>query len=202
VTLAAAAVLVASFLIGGIPFGVLVSRAFFGRDIREQGSGNIGAANALRTLGKGGAIAVLLLDALKGAAAVWLGRAVAGDALAGSAALLAVVGHCWSPFLRGRGGKGVATSFGAICALAWPAGLAFAGVWLSIVIVSGYASVASLTASIAMGPALGLVLGSPGWTYGVASAAIIIYKHRENLGRLRAGTENVLPLFGRGKSKA
>jgi glycerol-3-phosphate acyltransferase PlsY len=202
VILAAVGVLVAAFGIGAIPFGVLVSRAFFRRDIRSEGSGNIGAANALRTLGKRGAIAVLVLDALKGAGAVWLGRGIGGDDLAAAAALLAVAGHCFSPFLGFRGGKGVATSFGAILALAWPAGLAFAAIWLAVVMATGYSSAGSMLASIGAAPALGLAIGSPGWAYGGAAAAIIIVKHRANIARLRAGTESVLPLFGRGKSKA
>jgi glycerol-3-phosphate acyltransferase PlsY len=203
VILADAGVLVAAFCIGAIPFGVLVSRAFFRRDIRSQGSGNIGAANALRTLGKRGAVAVLALDALKGAIAVWLGRSVGGgDELAAAAALLAVAGHCFSPFLGFRGGKGVATSFGAILALAWPAGLAFAAIWLAVVMATGYSSAGSILASIGAAPALGLLIGSAGWAYGGAAAAIVIVKHRENIARLRAGTESVLPLFGRGKSKA
>ena len=201
-TLISAAVLVAAFAIGSIPFGVVVSRLFFRRDIRSEGSGNIGAANALRTLGKRGAVAVLVLDALKGAAAVWLGRSAGGDTVAAIAAGLAVLGHCYSPFLRLNGGKGVATSFGAVLALAWPAGVAFAAVWLAIVMASGYSSAGSLAASIAMIPALSLLMGSAGAAYGTISSVIIIYKHRENIARLRAGTESVLPLFGRGKSKA
>jgi glycerol-3-phosphate acyltransferase PlsY len=202
VILARLGVLAASFAIGAIPFGVVISRLFFRRDIRSEGSGNIGAANALRTLGKRGAIAVLLLDALKGASAVWLGRAAGGDLLAASAALLAVVGHCYSPFLGFRGGKGVATSFGAILALAWPAGVAFAAVWLAVVVATGFSSAGSMLASIAAAPVLALLIGSAGWIYGSVAAAIVLLKHRENIARLRAGTESVLPLFGRGKSKA
>jgi len=196
------AVLVASFCIGAIPFGVVVSRLFFRRDIRRAGSGNIGAANALRTLGKRGAIAVLVLDALKGAAAIWLARAAGGHFLPAAAALLAVIGHCYSPLLGFRGGKGVATSLGAILALAWPAGLVFAAVWLAVVAATGFSSAGSMLASVAAAPALGLLIGSPGWVYGTVAAAIVIAKHRENLARLRAGTESVLPLFGRGKSQA
>jgi glycerol-3-phosphate acyltransferase PlsY len=195
-------VLVAAFCIGAIPFGVVVSRAFYRRDIRREGSGNIGAANALRTLGKRGAIAVLLLDALKGAAAVWLGRAAGGHALPAVAAVFAVAGHCYSPLLRWRGGKGVATSFGAILALAWPAGVVFAAVWLGVVAATGFSSAGSMLASIAAIPALGFLIGTPGWAYGTVAGVIVIAKHRENLARLRAGTESVLPLFGRGKSKA
>jgi len=202
VILARIAVLVAAFCIGAIPFGVVVSRLFFRRDIRSEGSGNIGAANALRTLGKRGAIAVLVLDALKGAAAVWIARTAGGHFLPAAAALVAVLGHCYSPLLRWRGGKGVATSLGAIIALAWPAGLVFAGVWVAVVAATGYSSAGSMLGSIAAAPALGLLIGAPGWAYGVAAALVIIAKHRENLARLRAGTESILPLFGRGKSRA
>lgn len=191
--------LAGGFALGSIPFGVVVSRLFFKRDIRAEGSGNIGAANALRTLGKGGAIAVLVLDGLKGALPVIIASALgAPKAIAVLGALAAVLGHCYSPFLRGKGGKGVATSFGAIFALAWPAGVAFMLIWIAVVIVSGFASAASLLASIAMPFALWFMIGQWGLVYGVISALVIIFKHRENLGRLRAGTENTLPLFARG----
>ena len=191
----AAGLVVAAFLVGSIPFGVLVSRAFYRRDIRAEGSGNIGAANALRTLGRRGAVAVLLLDALKGVLPVLAGRALGDDAAAAAAAFAAVAGHCFSPFLRFRGGKGVATSFGAVAAFAWPAGLAFAVVWLGTVLACGYASAASMAASAAMIPVLWYASGPAGGLYGLASAALIVVMHRGNLARLRAGTENVLPLF-------
>ncbi len=193
---------VAAFVIGAIPFGVVISRLFFRRDLRAEGSGNIGAANALRALGKRGAIAVLVLDALKGAVAVWLGRAACGDPVGAAAAVAAVLGHCFSPFLRWRGGKGVATSLGAIVTLAWPAGLAFVAVWLAVVAATGYASAGSMLGSLAAVPALGAFAGAPGWWYGGAAAVIVITQHRGNIARLRTGTENVLPIFGRGKSKA
>ena len=116
----AALAIVGGFWVGAIPFGVLVGHLFFRRDIRTEGSGNIGAANALRILGKKGAALVLILDALKGmlpvVAVTLSGGTPAIAALAGGAAVL---GHCFSPFLKGRGGKGVATSYGAIWALAW-----------------------------------------------------------------------------------
>ncbi len=126
-----AALVVASFFVGAIPFGLVVSRLFFRRDLRAEGSGNIGAANALRTLGKGGAIAVLVLDALKGALPVIAGRVLGGETLALTAAFAAILGHCFSPFLNFRGGKGVATNLGAVLALAWPAGGIFAVIWLA-----------------------------------------------------------------------
>jgi glycerol-3-phosphate acyltransferase PlsY len=189
------------FAIGSIPFGVIVGRVFYQRDIRAEGSGNIGAANALRTLGKKGAALVLILDALKGAipvAAVSLAGGSTTIAALGGAA--AVAGHCYSPFLGGRGGKGVATSYGAIWALAWPAAIAFTLVWIAAVIAVGYSSVASIIASALMPFALWFVLGRAGLMYGIVSALFIVYKHRENLGRLRAGTEN--PLSFRSKPAA
>jgi glycerol-3-phosphate acyltransferase PlsY len=190
-----AALLVASFFLGAIPFGLVVSRLFFRRDIRAEGSGNIGAANALRTLGKRGAVAVLILDGLKGALPVIAGRALDGPALAAVLAFAAIAGHCFSPFLNFRGGKGVATNFGAVIALAWPAGAVFAAIWLAVVLATGYSSAGSMLASIAMVPTLWLLGGTSGGIYGLASALLIVFMHRANIARLRAGTESVLPLF-------
>ena len=190
-----AALVVASFFLGAIPFGIMVSRLFFRRDLRQEGSGNIGAANALRALGKRGAIAVLVLDALKGALPVIAGRALDGPALAAVAALAAIAGHCFSPFLSFRGGKGVATNLGAVIALAWPAGAVFGAIWLAVVVATGYSSAGSLLASVAMIPALWLLAGPAGGIYGLASALLIVFMHRANIARLLAGTESVLPLF-------
>ncbi len=197
VALSVAAV-VAGFFAGAIPFGVLVSRAFYKTDIRKSGSGNIGAANALRTLGKRGAIAVLALDALKGFAPTLAAGAIGGLLPATLAAVASVVGHCWSPFLGGKGGKGVATYFGALFALWWPAGLAFMLLWVAVVVACGYASVASMLASIAMGFVLWYGLGREGLVSGIVLALVVIYRHRENLERLRNGTENRLSLLKAG----
>ena len=186
---------VASFFLGAIPFGIVVSRLFFRCDLRSEGSGNIGAANALRTLGKGGAVAVLVLDGLKGALPVIAGRALDGPTLAAVAAFAAIVGHCFSPFLNFRGGKGVATNFGAVIALAWPAGGIFAACWLAVVLATGYSSAGSLLAGIATAPALWVLAGTPGGIYGLASALLIAFMHRGNIARLLAGTESTLPLF-------
>ncbi|HYZ15502.1 MAG TPA: glycerol-3-phosphate acyltransferase, partial [Candidatus Acidoferrum sp.] len=150
---------VIAFFVGAIPFGVLVSRTFYGTDLRGSGSGNIGAANALRTLGKRGAVAVLLLDALKGFAPTLAASAIGGAPLAALAAFAAMLGHCYSPFLAGRGGKGVATFFGTLFALWWPAGLIFALVWIAAVAASGFSSVGSMLGTLAMIPALGLSAG-------------------------------------------
>jgi acyl phosphate:glycerol-3-phosphate acyltransferase len=190
-----AALVVASFFLGAIPFGIVVSRLFFRRDLRAEGSGNIGAANALRALGKRGAVAVLILDALKGALPVIAGRALDGEVLAAVAAFAAIAGHCFSPFLHFRGGKGVATNFGAVIAMAWPAGGIFAVIWLAVVAASGYSSAGSMLASVAMAPGLWYFTGSAGGIYGLASALLIVFMHRGNIARLRAGTESVLPLF-------
>ncbi len=190
-----AGLVVVAFFISAIPFGLVVSRLFFRRDLRTEGSGNIGAANALRSLGKGGAVAVLLLDALKGALPVVAGRARGGDALAATAAFAAILGHCFSPFLGFRGGKGVATNFGAAIALAWPAGAVFAAIWLGVVALTGYSSAGSLSASLAMIPALWLLAGPAAGIYGLAAALLIVFMHRGNIARLRAGTESTLPLF-------
>jgi glycerol-3-phosphate acyltransferase PlsY len=198
--IADAVLVVASFFLGAIPFGLVISRLFFHRDIRSEGSGNIGAANALRTLGKGGAIAVLVLDALKGALPVIAGRALAGPDLAAIAAFAAIAGHCFSPFLNFRGGKGVATNLGAVLALAWPAGGIFAAIWLAVVLACGYSSAGSLLASLAMIPALWLLAGPAAGIYAAVTAALIVYMHRANIARLRAGTESVLPLFRRSPS--
>jgi glycerol-3-phosphate acyltransferase PlsY len=189
------AAVVVGFAIGSIPFGVLVSRAFYGTDIRKSGSGNIGAANALRTLGKRGAVAVLALDALKGFAPTLAAGALGGPVPAALAAFASVAGHCWSPFLGFKGGKGVATFLGATVALWWPAGIAFAIVWLAAVVACGYASVGSMLASLAMGPVLWFGLGRIGLVYGLVAAVVIIYRHLENLDRLRRGTENRFSLL-------
>lgn len=209
-----------SFLFGSIPFGVLVSRAFFQSDIRAAGSGNIGAANALRTLGRKAGAAVLVLDALKGVAAVAVCGPLLSHAIAGYAnvqrvaiaddswafaplhATFAILGHCYPPWLNFKGGKGVATYLGAVFAMSWEAGLAFVVVWVVVVLPTGIASVGSMLAAAIAGA---LVVSSYAGAYPIAlpatsmlaSVGIIVYKHRENLARLRAGTENRLQLLKR-----
>ena len=190
---------VAAFLIGSIPFGYLIGRTFYRTDIRAQGSGNIGAMNALRTLGKAGGAAVLLLDAFKGfvptfLAAAYFQSSVAAAIVAGAA----VLGHCFSPWLRWRGGKGVATSFGAIFAISWPSGLVAVGGWIAGALLTQYSSVGSMLGSVLAAIALWFFTGSVASTvYGAFAAAFIIYTHRENLARLRAGSEGPIRLFKR-----
>jgi glycerol-3-phosphate acyltransferase PlsY len=191
----ATVLLAGSFFFGAIPFGLVISRLFFRRDLRTEGSGNIGAANALRTIGRKGAVAVLVLDALKGALPVIAGRWFASENIALAAAFAAILGHCFSPFLNFRGGKGVATNLGAVIAIAWPAGGIFGAIWLAVVLATGYSSAGSMLASVAMAPALWLLASPAAGFYGLASAVLIVFMHRANIGRLRTGTESVLPLF-------
>jgi acyl phosphate:glycerol-3-phosphate acyltransferase len=198
------AAFVGAFLIGSIPFGYLIGRLFYRTDIRTQGSGNIGAMNALRTMGSTGAIAVLLLDALKGfAPTLWAlvffrdrididmeGWPPTSQIIAALVAAGAVLGHCFSPWLRFKGGKGVATSFGAIFAMSWPAGLVAVGGWLAGAALTRYSSVGSMLGSALAPFAIWFFTGSlPEALYGVFSALLILVTHRENIRRLRAGTE-------------
>jgi glycerol-3-phosphate acyltransferase PlsY len=187
----------AAFVIGSIPFGYLIGLWFYRTDLRDQGSGNIGAMNALRTLGKGGGAAVLILDALKGFVPVFVAMRFS-ESTGAIAAAAAVLGHCYSPWLRWRGGKGVATSFGAIFALSWPAGLAAVGGWVVGALLTRYSSIGSLLGSAVAPIALWFFTRSVAETvYGVLAAIFIAYTHRENLVRLRAGSETPIRAFER-----
>jgi glycerol-3-phosphate acyltransferase PlsY len=192
-----------AFAIGSIPFGYVIGRLFYGKDIRKQGSGNIGAMNALRSLGKAGAIAVLLLDALKGfvpvmAVDLWARRWMApgiSPIIPAVVAAGAVLGHCYSPWLKWKGGKGVATSFGAIFALSWHAGLVAVAGWLAGAALTRYSSVGSMLGSVLAPIALWYFTGSlPETAYGAFAALLILFKHRENIVRLRNGTEGPIRL--------
>ncbi|MGZ3505363.1 MAG: glycerol-3-phosphate 1-O-acyltransferase PlsY [Vulcanimicrobiaceae bacterium] len=193
----------AAFLIGSIPFGYLIARVFYKTDIRKTGSGNIGAMNALRTIGKGGAVAVLVLDAAKGFLPAFCALHFAHDMLlAALVAIAAVLGHCFSPWLGWKGGKGVATSFGAIFALSWKAGLVTIAGWLVGALATSYSSVGSILANVAAPFALFFLTRSvPATVYGIFAAVFIIYTHRENLGRLRAGTENGIGFLQRRRNE-
>jgi len=186
---------IGAFLIGSIPFGYVISTVFFKTDIRKTGSGNIGAMNAMRAIGKGGAVAVLLLDALKGFAPPFIILHVAHWPVHGAAivAAFAVLGHCFSPWMGWKGGKGVATSFGAIFALCWPAGLVAIGGWAAGALVSRYSSVGSMLGSVLAAAALWYFTRDPWLTgYGIFAAVFIVYTHRENIARLLAGRENAI----------
>ena len=189
------AAILGAYLIGAIPLGWLVARAFGVGDIRRHGSGTIGATNVLRTLGWVPAIVTLLGDVAKGYLAVVLAaRLTGGDpAAVAAAAVAAVAGNCWSVFLGFRGGKGVATGLGALLRLApWPT-LAALPVFLVIVASFRYVSLASLLATVCV-PLGAAVLGYPRASVVAAAAvaAIIIGRHHANIARLRAGTESRL----------
>jgi len=185
--------LAAAYLIGAIPVGYIVAR-LSGIDIRAAGSGNIGATNVLRTLGKLPAIATLVGDIVKGVVAVSVARAAdPAPSWAAAGAVLAIVGNCWPVFLRFRGGKGVATGFGAFLALTPWATAPAALVWLVVVATFRYVSLASVMACVCL-PLGVAVLGYPRAAIIAAAVAAvtIIYRHRDNLGRLAKGKERRL----------
>lgn len=193
-----AAAFIVAFLIGSIPFGYVIGRLFYRTDIRTQGSGNIGAMNALRTLGKSGAAAVLLLDALKGFIPTLLAAHFFGPIYSAIVAAGAILGHCYSPWLKWKGGKGVATSFGAIFGLSWKAGLIAVAGWIAGAAVTHYSSVGSMLGSVSAPIALWFLTGSPAETaYGIFAAILVIFKHRDNIERIRVGTEGPIRLSRR-----
>ncbi len=184
-----AGALLFGYLLGSIPFGLLLTRAAGLGDVRKIGSGNIGATNVLRTGNKGLAAATLLLDALKGTAAVLLAQWVSPDygVVAGFGAFLGHVAPVWLGF---RGGKGVATWLGVLAALSWQAGLVFAVVWLAVAFASRYSSLSALVASLAA-TAFVWWQGAGGHALALAAmTALIFVKHRDNIARLLAGTES------------
>ena len=182
------AALVFGYLCGSIPFGILLTKAFGAGDLRSIGSGNIGATNVLRTGRKDLAAATLLLDALKGTVAVLVASRF-GETAAMAAALGAFIGHLYPAWLNFRGGKGVATFLGVIVALDWRAALAFAIVWLSVAFATRYSSLAALVASVATWVALLLLGQSSLAALTFFLVCVLWWKHRENILRLRSGTE-------------
>ncbi|MFQ5520577.1 MAG: glycerol-3-phosphate 1-O-acyltransferase PlsY [Candidatus Methylomirabilia bacterium] len=183
--------LVVVYLLGAVPIGYLVARAFARVDIRRHGSGNIGASNVFRILGKGPAVLTVLGDISKGWAAVWLAQALGPEPWWGSVgALVAVIGNCWSVFLGFTGGRGVATGLGAFLRLTPLAVLPAALVWVAVILTFRYISLASMTATVFL-PLGALVLRYPGTDILAAAATllILIARHRQNLARLLSGTE-------------
>jgi len=197
---------VVAYLLGSIPFGLLITRGAGLGDIRKIGSGNIGATNVLRTGRRGLAAATLVLDAAKGVAAVLLARYLWGDDAGFIAALFAFLGHCFPVWLRFRGGKGVAVFIGVLLALSWPVALVFCAVWLVIAFAQKMSSLAALTAAVTS-PLFAYAAGLKGFASdgpklaAVAGvlALILIFTHRANIGRLISGTE---PKIGSEKKAA
>lgn len=178
-----------SFAIGSIPFGLLVAALFGLGDLRRIGSGNIGATNVLRTGNKAAAALTLIADMVKGFAPVAWFLASEGDLSAQCAAIGAVLGHCLPPWLRFRGGKGVATFIGAVLGLSWLVGLAACAVWLTVAALTRRSSASALIAALAT-PAMALALDGPRAVLCLAVLAGWIWlRHIGNIGRLIAGTE-------------
>lgn len=176
------------YLLGSIPFGLILTRLTGAGDLRAIGSGNIGATNVLRTGRKGLAAGTLLLDLLKGSVAVWLARAFAPGS-EGLVALAAVIGHCFPLWLRFKGGKGVATTMGVALGLAWPIGLVYAVVWLGMLALLRISSVGGMSAVVAA-PLAAMAIGRSDYALVLAViAALVIVLHRANIARLLAGTE-------------
>lgn len=176
------------FILGSIPFGLILTRAAGLGDVRNIGSGSIGATNVLRTGNKGLAAATVLLDAAKAVVPVLVAKAV-WPGTEGIAAVAAVAGHCFTPWLKFKGGKGFASAAGALLALAWPAMLACAVIWAITLYVSRISSVSSMVTVIAA-PAVAWGLHYPQTIPALlAIAAIVIVQHRANIGRLMRGEE-------------
>jgi glycerol-3-phosphate acyltransferase PlsY len=180
--------LVVGYLLGSIPFGLILTRLFGAGDLRTIGSGNIGATNVLRTGRKGLAAATLLLDLAKGFLAVWVaGNLPGGDPALGGLAV--VIGHCFPVWLKFRGGKGVATLMGVSLGLAGVIGLTYAIVWLVVLAITRTSSLSGMSAA-ASAPIAAWAFGYQPYIPALAALAVLVlWLHRANITRLRAGTE-------------
>jgi glycerol-3-phosphate acyltransferase PlsY len=179
------------YLFGSIPFALLVSRGVAGVDVRRAGSGNVGSANVLRTSGVATALLVMVLDMAKGAGSVLLAdRWSAAASTPAVAGLAAIVGHVYPVWLRFRGGKGVATACGVFAVLTpWAVLPAFA-LFVATVWATRFVSLGSLVAALALGPiAYALAAPPASWLAAAGAAILIVFRHRSNVARLRAGTE-------------
>ncbi len=177
------------YLLGAIPFGIVITRALGLGDLRQIGSGNIGATNVLRTGNKGAALATLLLDSGKGAIAVLLARWLGGEEAALIAGAAAFLGHCFPVWLGFKGGKGVATFLGTLIALDWRVGLSACAIWLVMALLLRISSLSALVAA-ALAPFIALWLD--GWPLALTTAfmAVLIFiRHHANITRILAGTE-------------
>lgn len=192
-----ALLLVLAYIIGAVPFGYLIVRFKTGRDVREFGSGNIGATNVLRTTGRLAAIVTLVLDIVKGFVAVWLMDQFGGPdpyyAWRSAAALTVMAGHAFPVFLRFHGGKAVATFIGAFLYLTPVPLIAVMIVFVITVAVSRYISLGSIVAAGTFPLGVWLILHPPPplWIAALIAGAFIVYRHRANIERIRAGNENI-----------
>lgn len=180
---------IAAYLLGAVPFGIVMARAFGLGDLRKIGSGNIGATNVLRTGNKLAAFLTLVLDAGKGAIAVLVARALLAEDAAQVAGIAAFVGHLFPVWLGFKGGKGVATFLGTLLALSWPVGLAACGLWLVTALISRISSLSALVAAV-LSPLAAWALGQD-QMIGLSAllALVILERHKANIARILAGTE-------------
>lgn len=178
-----------AYLLGAIPFGILVATRMGLGDLRKIGSGNIGATNVLRTGNKAAAALTLILDAAKGAVPVLLARAFAAEDVAQVVALAAFVGHCFPIWLRFKGGKGVATFLGVLLALSWQVGLACCLTWLIVAALGRRSSMGSITAASLSTLFMGIFDEMNMLGLGLLLTALVFLRHAENIRRLKAGTE-------------
>ncbi|MGI3168856.1 glycerol-3-phosphate 1-O-acyltransferase PlsY [Pseudooceanicola sp. C21-150M6] len=179
----------AGYLLGSIPFGVLLAHAFGLGNLRNIGSGNIGATNVLRTGNKTAALLTLILDGAKGAVAVLIARSLAAEDAVQIAGLFAFVGHCFPVWLRFRGGKGVATFLGLLLAYAFPLGLAACATWAATAAILRISSLSALVAAV-LSPVWALILGLPqAVALTILLAALILIRHRANIARLLRNEE-------------
>jgi glycerol-3-phosphate acyltransferase PlsY len=186
-----AILLLLAYIIGSIPFGLVVGKVFYGVDVREHGSGNVGTTNVFRVLGKRAGVAVMISDILKGYVPAAIAAALFDPWVAIFIAAAPVLGHIYSIFLKGRGGKGIATGAGAVLALVPLAFVICFATWLLLIAVTRYVSVASLTAAFLV-PVLTIAFGEP-LPYkiaGILVALLVWWAHRGNIARLLAGEEN------------
>jgi glycerol-3-phosphate acyltransferase PlsY len=184
------------YLFGSIPFGLVLTRLAGKGDLRDIGSGNIGATNVLRTGSKLLAALTLVLDCLKATAAIVLARQLFGDETAVFAATGALVGHLYPVWLKFRGGKGAATLFGILIALLWQAAIVYAVVWILLLLTIRISSVAGMSAAISA-PVTAAILHSPFLPMLLGFAVLVLWKHRENILRLKRGTE---PRIGKART--
>jgi len=181
---------IAGYLLGAIPFGIVTARVLGLGDLRQIGSGNIGATNVLRTGSKLGAALTLIGDAGKAGAAVLLARALAAEDAAQIAGFAAFLGHCYPIWLKLKGGKGVATFFGLLFALAWPIGVAAGATWLATAAIFRFSSLAALLTAV-MTPLWIILMGFNSlFLLSLCLAGVIYWRHRENIIRLIRGQES------------
>jgi acyl phosphate:glycerol-3-phosphate acyltransferase len=191
VNFAVVAMFVCAYLLGSLPFGIIIGKTVYGIDPRTVGSGNIGTANSMRAFGRAGAVLVLLGDALKGAIPTYVALRIFDDPwITAGVGLATVVGHNWSVFLGFKGGKGVATTLGVVIVLSLLAAVAFGAVWLATAAATRYSSLASMLGSAAV-PLMMYARGDPlpyVW-YGIIALALVLWRHEPNIRRLIAGDE-------------